>query len=215
MLSQCRSTVRRLMPKRVATCLLCSPWASNSRTVRSRSVSWGARDGMLLPPASSDRADCVDELAAWGGLAQVARRAGLQRAAHVLVVVVGRDHEHPGSRVVAVDPAGGLDAVHARQPDVHQDYRGVELVDENERQFCRLGLADQLNIGVLAEDLPDPVPVQGVVVHHQHPDNVGVHGRNVTWQRCPRGRRKVPIPKYVSPYVALAAITLSPPVLTA
>src|SRR5262249_39094731 len=157
------------------------------------------------------RADRVDELAAGRGFAQVARRAGLQRAAHVFVVVVGRDYEYPGSGVVAVNPAGGLDAVHARQPDIHENNRGVELVDEDECQFGRLGLADQLNIGVLAEDLPDPVPVQGVVVHHQYPDDVRVHDRNVTWQRRPRGRRKVPIPKYVSPYVALAAITLSPP----
>jgi hypothetical protein len=40
--------------------------------------------------------------------------------------------------------------------------------------FCRSGLADHLDVRLLAEDLPDRVSVQGVVVHRQHPDGVGV-----------------------------------------
>ena len=63
-----------------------------------------------------------------GVLEQKATGAGSERLVDVLVKVEGREHEHTGRVLAAIDdPAGRLDAVHVRHANVHEDDIRVEL----------------------------------------------------------------------------------------
>src|SRR5450631_2349851 len=86
----------------------------------------------------------LDQLLARGGLAQVSRGPGLQGATDVLVLVIRADHQDPYVRVVTGEPAGDLDAIHPRKPDVHQHHVGAKLVDQRQGDLAGAGVTDNL-----------------------------------------------------------------------
>ena len=65
--------------------------------------------------------------------------------------VVGRAQEHHHVRVGGHDPPGGLDAVHLRHVDVHQDQRRVQLVGQGDGLGAAGRLARQLEAGQPAQ----------------------------------------------------------------
>jgi hypothetical protein len=53
----------------------------------------------------------------------------------------------------------------------------VKLVDQRQSNLARAGLTHYLQVGVGLENLAGAVAVQGVVVHHDHADHLGLHGQ--------------------------------------
>src|SRR5436190_23212323 len=71
----------------------------------------------------------------------VAGGAAVVGAAREVGGLVGGEQQHGGVGVGVGDAAGGLDAVDARQVDVHQHQARRERLDELHRLLARFGLA--------------------------------------------------------------------------
>ena len=114
----------------------------------------------------------VEELLRAGVLQQEAARPGVERVEQVVVAVEGR-HDHHVSEVLGDEVAGGLDAVHPRHLDVHQDDVGAR----------RAGLLDGLEaVGRLGHDLD-------VVLDRQHHREPRAHHRVVVDEEHPQACR--------------------------
>jgi hypothetical protein len=73
-------------------------------------------------------------------------------------------HEHRGVRDARADPAGGLDAVATRHPDVHEDDVGAQQLRLAHRGLTVVGLAHDLEAVEGADERAQPSPHDGVVV---------------------------------------------------
>ena len=97
---------------------------------------------------------------------------GPQRLVHVLVEVERRQDHDPGrrERLVAGDPAGRLEAVHHRHPDVHQHHVGVLAGGEGDGLGAVARLADDLDVGLAGEQHREAAAHEHLVVGDHHPD---------------------------------------------
>ena len=68
------------------------------------------------------------------------------------------------------DPGGGLDAVDVGHADVHQDDVRPQLAGRGQGGGTVARLADNLELGLGAEEEPQPGAHQLLVVDQQHPD---------------------------------------------
>ena len=135
----------------------------------SRAATPGADDH--LP--GDDGVEGGEDVVLLGALEQVAAGAGAHRGEHGLVVLEHREHEDGDVRQQRRQPAGGLDAVHRRHLDVHDD-------DVRPRQ---LRLAQRLGAGRRLRHHLDAVERRQqrrhaaaddrVVVRDEHPDRAG------------------------------------------
>jgi hypothetical protein len=97
--------------------------------------------------------------------------------------------------MVACELAGDLDAIHARQADVHEDHVRVKLVDQRQSNLARAGVTHYLQVGVGVKNLAGAIAVQGMVVNHDDADpprppwsaRLRVHAAG-NWRRSPIGR---------------------------
>src|SRR5215470_20320468 len=96
--------------------------------------------------------------------------SGRDRRVHVLIQVIGGQHEDAGGAAGGHDLAGGLDPVQVRHPDVHQDHVRLGLPGQADRLPAVLGLADDLQVRPGFQDHPEPAADQGLVIAQQHPD---------------------------------------------
>ena len=98
--------------------------------------------------------------------------AGPQRLVHVLVEVERRQDHDPRrrQRLVAGDPAGRLEAVHHRHPDVHQHHVGVLAGGEGDGLGAVARLADDLDVGLTGEQHREPAAHERLVVGDHDPD---------------------------------------------
>jgi len=98
--------------------------------------------------------------------------------------------------MVPGESSGDFDAVHAREPDVHQDHVGAKPVDHFQSGLAGVGVADNVQVGVSLENLTGAIPVQGVVVDDHH-----AYDRGVQADQARRGpgqpRRKSPTHPWV------------------
>ena len=137
---------RRAERSTSAACAASSSWvrrrSRSSASVSSsitRGVTWADRSAPLGAPA-----DGGQDLVAVGVLQDVARGPGDEHPADDLLVLVARERDDPEVGEVRLEQAGGLDAVHRRHPDVHQDHVGRERTHELEGLGARARLADHL-----------------------------------------------------------------------
>ena len=119
--------------------------------------------------AEGDAADDRDEVVGPDILEDERRRAGLDRVEQRVLVLVDGEHDDPGRRQLALDPLGRLDAAGRRQREVHEDDVGRRLERAIDRAARVVGLADDLEVRLAAEDVGDPDPEQGMVVDDQDP----------------------------------------------
>ena len=107
-----------------------------------------------------------------GVLEQEAARARLERTVHVLVQVERRDHDHRERvrHVGSGEPAGGLDAVQLRHPDVEQADVGRSSRALRHRLAAVGGLTHHLDPRLRVEDHRQAGADQLLVVGDQHPD---------------------------------------------
>jgi hypothetical protein len=84
-----------------------------------------------------------------GVLENVAIGAGAQAFVDVFVGLVYGQHQHARVRIAPLDVHHGLDAVHARHRQVHQDQMGRQHPDGTNGIAPVVGLADDLEIGIL------------------------------------------------------------------
>ena len=116
--------------------------------------------------------------------------ARVQRADGVLVEVEGGQDEHPDPGVGGGDAPGGLDAVGARHPDVHQhDVRGVPAGQVG-GLFAVAGLGDHDHVWFGLQDHAEATSEQRLVVGEQHGDAHTstaplILGRRVAWTSQP------------------------------
>ncbi|GAB2998117.1 hypothetical protein GCM10017788_26000 [Amycolatopsis acidiphila] len=73
-------------------------------------------------------------------------------------------------------PCDGLDAAHARHPQVHEDHVDVVLLGEAHRFGTVARFADDVELVVATEQAPQPVAQDGVVVDDQQPDRCHHNG---------------------------------------
>jgi len=120
--------------------------------------------------AGANRAHRGDELLGRGVLEQEPARPGGQRGVDVLVEVEGGEDDDPapGSRLGPEDAAGGLEPVHPRHPDVHEDNVGAVLKHRGDRFAAVGGLGRDRDPG-LVQDEPEPAADQCLVIGDDHP----------------------------------------------
>src|SRR5215470_5685332 len=118
--------------------------------------------------------------------------SGPERRVHVLIQVIGGQHEDAGGAAGGHDLAGGLDPVQVRHPDVHQDHIGLGLPGQADRLHAVFGLADDLQARPGFQDHPEPAADQGLVIAQQHPDGhdgpSGGSGKATWTAKPPPGR---------------------------
>ena len=185
-----------------------SPPASSRRTSSSRSVSSASRRsspggagraGELLDQPARHRgrqqrlagghdADCVDELLGRRVLQEEAAGAGAQRLEDVVVLLEGRQDQHPRARRARPRPAGRLEPAAARHLDVHQHHVGPEAPGDLDGLLAVAGLARDLEVLLGSQDQLEAGPHQGLVVGQDdaHGHAPPPPGRS----RAPRTRRR-------------------------
>jgi len=80
---------------------------------------------------------------------------------------VHRDHDHRGARPLFLDPLGGLEAVHVRHPDVHQDDVGQIAARGFDGLATGPRFADDLDAVGVEQHRSDALSDQLVVVDQQ------------------------------------------------
>ena len=102
-------------------------------------------------------------------LGDVGGSAGLRDEAFAGLLVVGREEQHHGRPGEGLQPPGGLEAVDAREVDVHQDEVRGQLHSRLERALAGVGLPDDLEAVGLLHDASHGTPEWRLVVNHQDP----------------------------------------------
>ena len=82
---------------------------------------------------------------------------------------MGREQEDLGVRVVPPNGAQHLEAVQPRHPNVQQGHVGLQVADLIEGVAAVARLADQLEVGALADGPHHPVAVDRMVVRNEDP----------------------------------------------
>src|SRR5665647_624173 len=207
MLSQCRSTVRVLMPISSPISRLCRPSARSLRTASSRSL-------RSVTPCSGWR-DAISSRAVRPDWSTVAPPATARTASTSSLpgTVLLRYPAAPASRAPRTYSSSSYAlTISTRQliqdhPDVRvlmvsaydeDEYVRAKLVDQGKCHLAGSRLTNDLQVGVHLEDLAGAVTVQRMVIDHDDADHVGIHGhhgqqatrparrhRTVDWRRTP------------------------------
>jgi len=115
----------------------------------------------------------VDEFVVMNILEQVSGGPGSDRLEHVLVVVVDGEDEDVDIRPPRLDLPGGLNTAQTRQAKVHQDHVWPELASEAYRISAIGGLAHDLDLSTVLQDLASSPTNEGVIINDE---NAGNHG---------------------------------------
>jgi hypothetical protein len=112
-----------------------------------------------------------DEVLRRRGLDQESRRAGPQRAEHVLVGVERGQHHH-GRRIGQLaDPIDRGEPVHARHAQVHEHDVGAGADHRLDAGRPVLGARHDLDGAAGGQDRPQMGADHRLVVHHHDPDH--------------------------------------------
>jgi hypothetical protein len=104
--------------------------------------------------------------------------APAQCLVHIFVQVEGGEHEHREAvEAGGANPAGGLDAVHHRHADVHQNHIGRKRSRQLDTGRTVGGLPHHVDVILSVEDHRESIPDQLLIVGEQHPDH----------ESCPTG----------------------------
>ena len=182
-------TVFGLIPSRKAICLLATPAPRRARTSRSRSLMRLGRPAgaALLDERRGDargerrRAlrrglDPREQLLGLGVLEQVAGRARVERVGDPPPVGERRQDDDARPVLAAADRARGLDAVHDRHLQVHEDDVGVAVRAAVDGLLAVARDAHDLDAVAGLEQAGDPDADDLVVVGDQDTDRPGLRG---------------------------------------
>ena len=208
-------TVRSLMTSRSAICALVSPVAMRSQhltlalaeCVVEPACPGGRAMQFLRQPRRDMRmerrlaprrlAHRADQFVQPHALEQIRERASAYRRVDMLVLVIGREHDHLRARTMLLDESRRRHAVHLRHHEVHQDDIGREVRREQRRLAARSRLADDLEAALGLEQRADALAHDGVVVHDHDRDRLR-HAPTSTSCAMPpasgvRASRRVPL----------------------
>src|SRR3954453_1215776 len=129
------------------------------------------RAGVERRVALGRGADAAEELLGLGVLQEIAERARVERAEDALAVRERREHDDAGVGVRVDDALRGLDAVHDRHRQVHEDDVRPGVAGERDRLRAVRGRPDDLDVAGAVEQLGEPGPHDGVVLGEQHTDH--------------------------------------------
>jgi len=104
-------------------------------------------------------------------LEQVSVCARIERVQDPALVPVRGQHDDPDQRQLVHDLPGGADPVQHRHPEIHQDHVRLLVLGEVHRLLPVGGRPDHLDVRGGREELLQPLPDDGVVVHDQQPDH--------------------------------------------
>jgi hypothetical protein len=91
----------------------------------------------------------------------------------VLDVVVHRQDEHAGRRVVRDEMLEGFAAVHHRHVEIEHGDVGRLVLDQLECFLAIRCLADDADVRHAAEERPQSGPHDEMIVHDDDPDGIG------------------------------------------
>jgi hypothetical protein len=117
-------------------------------------------------------ADSLDQLLWCGALEKKPPGTYLERSVNILIGVEGGDH-HDGDRVADLwsgEKPSGLDAVDIWHPDVEQTDVWAQRTSESNGFSSVSGLADDLDVGLAAEDCRQSGPDNALIVSDQDPN---------------------------------------------
>jgi hypothetical protein len=117
-----------------------------------------------------DSADGTFDLRLFGALQQVSTGTGPQGVSDQRVLVEHGEDENRGLRVALHDPPRGLNSVHARHAQIHDDHIWPAEADLAYRLFAGSRLSDDLDALERVEQCREPTPDDWVVVGQQDPD---------------------------------------------
>ncbi len=129
--------------------------------------------------------DGRDYLGVGGLLEHVPGRPGGERLANVARVVLHGEQEHLHVGALVDESRQSLEPGLVRHHDIHQHHVRLERAGLEDRLAPGSRLADRLDVGLPAEQEPDPGAYDGVVIDDQDADRV-CHSRDVSEGR---GRR--------------------------
>jgi hypothetical protein len=114
---------------------------------------------------------CVDHVARLAILNQEADGASVQGTVDVVVLGVGREHQHVGPGRHGPDAPGRLDAIDLWHTNIHQHHIGPQSLDQPNRLPSVGRLADHLDVGRGLQKHPNTGPDQSLIVHHNGADH--------------------------------------------
>ncbi|SNQ45832.1 hypothetical protein FRACA_1140006 [Frankia canadensis] len=124
-----------------------------------------------------DRPDVRGDLVDRDLLQQVAHRPRLDRVVEVGLLVTDRQHHDLRARHRFLDGAGRVDSAAPRHPHVHEHNVRGHLLRHGHCLGTIRGLADDLDVNLLAEHHLQPATEQCVVVDDEHPDRIRLRRR--------------------------------------
>lgn len=126
--------------------------------------------------AALDGANCVHQIIRRDVFEQEAARTSLDRGEDVLVQIEGGQHQHADLGSLREQPAGGLDAVQPRHPDIHEhDVRsGLERLLDT--LYAIAGLSDDDETGSF-QDHREADPHQFLIVGYDNTRHAATMGR--------------------------------------
>ena len=127
--------------------------------------------------AFADLADGFDHFGRRGLLEQITRRARPGQLMHILVVAVGRQHEHFGGGDRFDDLPGGFQAVEQRHGDVHHDDVRPQFVGQLHGLAAGFGFAHHHNIRLDFQQCAQTLTDDGVIIDEQ--DGNFFHNHNL------------------------------------
>lgn len=185
------------------------PGRQLQRRIRRRAVAYIGQD--LSSQGASDcdftlvgGPDGGEQFAGRQILEQVPAGAGPDGLVDVVVVIRGRQNQHPARRDRLQDRTGSGHAVHAGHLHIHQHYVGRQVPGQFYRLMPIPSLADDVHIGLGAQKAGDSLPDQVVIICKQHtnpcqpprPPSVAAEAERPPAYRAPvrSPRRRCPLP---------------------
>ena len=112
--------------------------------------------------------NAVDQIVGRDVLQHVRLGARLEGARDLVVGVVGRQHDDARARIALADLAHRLDAFHDRHAQIEQRHVGVIALVRGNGFDTVAGFGNDLQIGLLIDDVRDAGAKQRVIVDDEH-----------------------------------------------
>ncbi len=121
-----------------------------------------------------NRADGRQQLFAQGAFQEIATGASFERAQHLSVARVRRQHDDSGVGFLCANRLQRTEAVHFRHLQVHQRHVGTMSAELLNRVASVLRFGDEHHVRLVRNQSRDPGAEQRMVVDGENPNSIGI-----------------------------------------